>query len=187
MYTDLSKGDYESRQKIEKKQNERKKNILVIISKYLEINGYAEISAKLNEDSGLDLDQYELADNIDLYQIVREYEDYFFLRFNKYPKFINKVNDSSNKLLPRIQNKNINKKNQKKKVDLNKPDKVNINNHIENGNLKLELNINPLPLTAKPNTRPNKNKEDNKDTFTFNDHKESVLLKPLPADMPDEL
>ena len=71
----INKGDYEAKQKVEKKENERKKNILVLISKYLENAGYPETCVKLEEECNLDLDKYDTADNVDLYIIVKEYEE----------------------------------------------------------------------------------------------------------------
>ena len=49
----MSKGDYESRQKMEKKDNERKKNILILIHQYLINIGFQDSAYKLNEESNL--------------------------------------------------------------------------------------------------------------------------------------
>ena len=62
----MSKGDYESRQKMEKKDNERKKNILILIHQYLINIGFPDSAAKLSEESNLELENYSVADNMDL-------------------------------------------------------------------------------------------------------------------------
>ena len=107
----ISKGDYEAKQKVEKKENERKKNILILITKYLQNLGYYETSDKLVDETNLDIDKYETADNIDLYMIVREYEEYFYMKFGKTPKFVNKISDGklAGGALPKINQRENNK------------------------------------------------------------------------------
>ena len=51
----MSKGDYESLQKVEKKENERKKNILILIHQYLMNIGFGDTAIKLEEESNLEL------------------------------------------------------------------------------------------------------------------------------------
>ena len=102
----MSRGDFEAKQKFEKKENERKKNLLVLIDKYLQSIGYSETSLKLEDESNLDLEQYDLADNIDLYIIMREYEEYYYMKFGKAPKFSTKISEGKvgGGVLPRINN-----------------------------------------------------------------------------------
>ena len=87
----MSKGDYESRQKMEKKDNERKKNILILIHQYLINIGFSESATKLSEESNLELETYSVADNMDLLLIIREYEDYYYMKFGKVPIFSHKI------------------------------------------------------------------------------------------------
>ena len=222
----MSKGDYESRQKMEKKDNERKKNILILIHQYLINIGFSDSATKLSEESNLELETYSVADNMDLLLIIREYEDYYYMKFGKVPIFSHKISEGKKAgPLPRINNgrtknktntanNNINQGNKKKgpqtpgingnnninsnpnagkKIDVsalnNRSNSININQFNEN-DLKLELNINPV----KPNKIIRKQTKNNSQTtnetddkFSFNDHKESILLKPLPADLPEDL
>ena len=87
----MSKGDYESRQKMEKKDNERKKNILILIHQYLNNIGFQDSASKLNDESNLDLESYSVADNMDLLLIIREYEDYYYMKFGKNPVFSHRM------------------------------------------------------------------------------------------------
>ena len=209
----MSKGDYESRQKMEKKDNERKKNILILIHQYLINVGFPDSAAKLSEESNLELENYSVADNMDLLLIIREYEDYYYMKFGKNPIFSHKISDGKmGGPLPKINNgrgksKNgistnqaVRKKgpqtpginnNSGKRIEVSAlNNKSNNNQNNQDGNeLKLELNINPF----KPNNikRQGKNNSqttnDTDDKFSFNDHKESILLKPLPPDLTEDL
>ena len=207
----MSKGDYESRQKMEKKDNERKKNILILIHQYLINIGFSESATKLSEESNLELETYSVADNMDLLLIIREYEDYYYMKFGKIPIFSHKISDGKKGgPLPKINNGRTKSKNnisinnnqgQRKKgpqtpgININnnigkKIDVSNLNNQINENDLKLELNINPV----KPNKIIKKQTKNNSQTtnetddkFSFNDHKESILLKPLPSDLPEDL
>ena len=226
----MSKGDYESRQKMEKKDNERKKNILILIHQYLINIGFSDSAEKLSEESNLELETYSVADNMDLLLIIREYEDYYYMKFGKVPIFSHKISDGKKGgPLPKINNvrtkgknntamnnrkkgpqtpningnSNNNNVNQNpnvgKRIDisaLNNKANCNINNNINfnqmnENELKLELNINPVKPNKIVKKQTNKNSSqttnETEDKFSFNDHKESILLKPLPVDLPEDL
>ena len=218
----MSKGDYESRQKMEKKENERKKNILILIHQYLINIGFSESATKVSEESNLELETYSVADNMDLLLIIREYEDYYYMKFGKVPIFSHKISDgkkggplpkinngrtkSKNNITSNAQanrkkgpqtpgvngNNNINP-NMGKRIDIsalnNKSSSIN-NNQINENDLKLELNINPVKpnkIIKKQTKNTSQTTNETEDKFSFNDHKESILLKPLPLDLPEEL
>lgn len=198
----MSKGDYESRQKMEKKDNERKKNLLVLIHQYLINVGFSESATKLEDESNLELETYSVADNVDLLLILREYEDYYFMKFNKNPVFTHKISEGKMGGLPKISKnstkKVINKRGvtpnvNKQHIDITSVNKGDVKkNNMENKNdLKLELNINPFvpqgPVKAKQVKNNSGSTNDTEDKYSFNDHKENILLKPLPSDMPDDL
>ena len=211
----MSKGDYESRQKMEKKDNERKKNILILIHQYLNNIGFQDSASKLNDESNLDLESYSVADNMDLLLIIREYEDYYYMKFGKNPVFSHRISDGKmGGPLPKINNnrgksKNgiassnqsvrkkgpqtpgINNNNFGKKIDVNALNNKSNNNQNDMGGneLKLELNINPFkPCNIKKQGKNNsQTTNETDDKFSFNDHKESILLKPLPSDLPEDL
>ena len=226
----MSKGDYESRQKMEKKDNERKKNILILIHQYLINIGFSDSAEKLSEESNLELETYSVADNMDLLLIIREYEDYYYMKFGKVPIFSHKISDGKKGgPLPKINNvrtkgknntamnnrkkgpqtpningnSNNNNVNQNpnvgKRIDIsalnnkanyNNNNNINFNQMNEN-ELKLELNINPVKPNKIVKKQTNKNSSqttnETEDKFSFNDHKESILLKPLPVDLPEDL
>ena len=207
----MSKGDYESRQKMEKKDNERKKNILILIHQYLINIGFSESATKLSEESNLELETYSVADNMDLLLIIREYEDYYYMKFGKIPIFSHKISDGKKGgPLPKINNGRTKSKNnisinnnqgQRKKgpqtpgTNINnnigkKIDVSNLNNQINENDLKLELNINPVKpnkIIKKQTKNNSQTTNETEDTFSFNDHTESILLKPLPSDLPEDL
>ena len=207
----MSKGDYESRQKMEKKDNERKKNILILIHQYLINIGFSESATKLSEESNLELETYSVADNMDLLLIIREYEDYYYMKFGKIPIFSHKISDGKKGgPLPKINNGRTKSKNnisinnnqgQRKKgpqtpgTNINnnigkKIDVSNLNNQINENDLKLELNINPVKpnkIIKKQTKNNSQTTNETEDKFSFNDHKESILLKPLPSDLPEDL
>ena len=64
------KAEGESRMQEEKRVQERRRNILVMISKHLISCGYLDASNALTRECNLGLDKWEVADNIDLFYIV---------------------------------------------------------------------------------------------------------------------
>ena len=73
-----------------KKEQEQRRILLTLCSRYIQSSGYSDVSAKLIHDSGLNLDKFDLADNIDLPIILKDFEDYYFLRHNRQPKLLKK-------------------------------------------------------------------------------------------------
>ena len=79
----LNKLDYDAKMNREKRDNERRKNLLILILRYLINMGFADTAFRLQEEANLDIDKFDVADNIDLNMILAEYEEYFEIRFNK--------------------------------------------------------------------------------------------------------
>ena len=77
------KADGESRLQEEKRVNERKRNIFVLVHKHLVNSGYLDAANALTRECNLGLDKWEVADNIDLYYMVQDFEEYFEMRFQK--------------------------------------------------------------------------------------------------------
>ncbi len=69
---------------------DRRKNLLLLMTHHLLDYGYLGAAEKLQAESGLSYQQYVVADNIDLITILQEYETYYNLKFNKKPKFARK-------------------------------------------------------------------------------------------------
>lgn len=55
---------------------------------------YIESSNILSKETNLDMSRYDVCDNIDLETVIMEYESYYFVRFQKYPKIIKKLSES---------------------------------------------------------------------------------------------
>uniref|UniRef100_A0A8C3R8Y2 Katanin p60 ATPase-containing subunit A-like 2 n=1 Tax=Cyanoderma ruficeps TaxID=181631 RepID=A0A8C3R8Y2_9PASS len=72
----------------------RRKNLLILISHYLREKGYVDAADALEQETKLGLRGFEVCDNIDLETILMEYESYYFVKFQKYPKITKKVLDT---------------------------------------------------------------------------------------------
>ena len=81
----------EARQSDEQKTEFRKKEILVLILGYLSDEGYLDTVNSLETESGLSLEKYSVCDNIDLPTVLQEYESYYNVKFNRYPKIIRRL------------------------------------------------------------------------------------------------
>ena len=60
----------------DKKEQEHRRTLLTLCVRYLQSVGYVESAAKVISESGINLDSFDLADNIDLGIILKEYEEY---------------------------------------------------------------------------------------------------------------
>ncbi|CAO2594477.1 Katanin p60 ATPase-containing subunit A-like 2 [Lemmus lemmus] len=85
----------------------RRKNLLILILHYLTQEGYIDAAKALEEETKLGLRRFEVCDNVDLETILMEYESYYFVKFQKYPKMVKKVPEPvENNLTPRSGGKN---------------------------------------------------------------------------------
>ncbi|XP_064592920.1 katanin p60 ATPase-containing subunit A-like 2 isoform X3 [Zonotrichia leucophrys gambelii] len=73
----------------------RRKNLLILILHYLMEKGYVDAANALEQETKLGLRGFEVCDNIDLETILMEYESYYFVKFQKYPKITKKVLDTA--------------------------------------------------------------------------------------------
>ncbi|KAM6364381.1 LOW QUALITY PROTEIN: katanin p60 ATPase-containing subunit A-like 2 [Pluvialis apricaria] len=73
----------------------RRKNLLVLIFHYLMEEGYVDAANALEQKMKLSLCGFEVCDNIDLETILMEYESYYFVKFQKYPKITKNVLDTA--------------------------------------------------------------------------------------------
>ncbi|CAD8063680.1 unnamed protein product [Paramecium primaurelia] len=96
------KIDSESRLSEEQKIKDRRRNVIILIQRYLVNSGYIESATKLGTESNLTLNQYDAADNIDLYMILCEFEQFYEMKFMKPPKLVKKVDGQNTPGLPRI-------------------------------------------------------------------------------------
>ena len=80
----------------EKRHQERRKNLLVIMERYLVDNGYCNSAATLQVDSKISLSKWDVCDNIDLYYILQDFEEYYNAKFNKPAKLVKKLDEETN-------------------------------------------------------------------------------------------
>ncbi|XP_043583432.1 katanin p60 ATPase-containing subunit A-like 2 isoform X2 [Bombus pyrosoma] len=90
MQSSTNKIFYNLRKEEESRISERHRYILYLICDYLERNGYIDVSDVLFREARLPL-EYRICDNIDLEIIVAEYENYYKMKFQKYPMLCKKI------------------------------------------------------------------------------------------------
>ncbi|XP_076217511.1 katanin p60 ATPase-containing subunit A-like 2 isoform X1 [Aptenodytes patagonicus] len=86
---------YQAREADEMRTEARRKNLLILILHYLMEEGYVDAANALEQETKLSLRGFEVCDNIDLETILMEYESYYFVKFQKYPKITKKVLDTA--------------------------------------------------------------------------------------------
>lgn len=65
--------------------------MLVLVLDYLMQNGYVESLQRLQSESGVSLQKWQAADNIDLKVVTQEFEAYFKLKYNRPAKLVRKA------------------------------------------------------------------------------------------------
>ncbi|XP_075303169.1 katanin p60 ATPase-containing subunit A-like 2 isoform X2 [Opisthocomus hoazin] len=85
---------HQAREADEMRTEARRKNLLILISHYLMEEGYIDAANALEQETKLSLRGFEVCDNIDLETILMEYESYYFVKFQKYPKITKKLLDT---------------------------------------------------------------------------------------------
>ena len=100
------KNDGAVRLKEDKIIKERKKNVLVLIIRYLSDYGYTRSACSLEDEAGVSLKKWDACDNVDLYYILKDYEEYHQIKFGKPLKLVKKIaGDDNGPKLPMIPNK----------------------------------------------------------------------------------
>ncbi|VDI47898.1 katanin p60 ATPase-containing subunit A1 [Mytilus galloprovincialis] len=87
----------QAREADELRTDTRKKNLLILVLNYMYEEGYVEAAQALGRETNLDVNKYEVCDNIDLETIIMEYESYYYVKFAKYPKITKKLTSSERK------------------------------------------------------------------------------------------
>lgn len=62
---------------------------------------YIDAAKALEQETKLGLRRFEVCDNVDLETILMEYESYYFVKFQKYPKIVKKASDTGTWLFSR--------------------------------------------------------------------------------------
>ncbi|XP_070543378.1 katanin p60 ATPase-containing subunit A-like 2 isoform X2 [Ptychodera flava] len=86
----------QAREAEEQRTEQRRKNLLLLILHYLNQEGYRESASNLEKEASITLSRYEVCDNIDLETVLQEYESYYYVKFNKYPKVTKKLSSGTN-------------------------------------------------------------------------------------------
>ena len=91
-----------SRSLEDKNHAERQRDILVLILAHLRSQGYIETATTLLNESQLSssssesyLSRYIVADNVDLLQVLKEYDEYYKMKFGRRPVFCRCITSSS--------------------------------------------------------------------------------------------
>eukprot|EP00327_Prymnesium_parvum_P036099 CAMPEP_0195612714 /NCGR_PEP_ID=MMETSP0815-20121206/11026_1 /TAXON_ID=97485 /ORGANISM="Prymnesium parvum, Strain Texoma1" /LENGTH=104 /DNA_ID=CAMNT_0040752861 /DNA_START=401 /DNA_END=711 /DNA_ORIENTATION=- len=86
-----TRAEHESRLGEQRQRAERAKSLIVLISSHLQQLGYSASADALAAESGVSTYQYEVADNIELLQVLQEYEEYYEMRFARRPRLVRKL------------------------------------------------------------------------------------------------
>lgn len=84
----------------EKRDSDLHKASLVLAREYLREHGYRETAEALRKEVGPSLEKLDLADNVDLGSVVREFEAYYSLKLGKAPKLLRRRANDENDLPP---------------------------------------------------------------------------------------
>ncbi|XP_023959152.2 katanin p60 ATPase-containing subunit A-like 2 isoform X2 [Chrysemys picta bellii] len=95
------KTTHQAKEADEMRTEARRKNLLILILHYLTEEGYVDAANALEQETQLAIRRFEVCDNIDLETILMEYESYYYVKFQKYPKITKKALDTENKQQPR--------------------------------------------------------------------------------------
>jgi len=92
-----------AREADEQRKDALKKNLLLLVLHYLNEEGYVESAQCLSRETNLDLNKFEVCDNVSLETVLMEYIAYYRVKFSKDPKITKKLanpstaNDSAGK------------------------------------------------------------------------------------------
>eukprot|EP01006_Ploeotia_vitrea_P008981 TRINITY_DN21224_c0_g1_i1.p1 TRINITY_DN21224_c0_g1~~TRINITY_DN21224_c0_g1_i1.p1 ORF type:complete len:578 (-),score=59.35 TRINITY_DN21224_c0_g1_i1:1083-2816(-) len=81
----------DAREQEEKRQLQRKRAAIVLCEHFLQEFGYRDSVLQLQAESGVSLDKYCVADNVDMLHVLQQYEEYFQMKFSHPPKFYRTV------------------------------------------------------------------------------------------------
>ncbi|KAM3600575.1 uncharacterized protein V6R79_025311 [Siganus canaliculatus] len=84
----------EAREAEELRTEMRKKSLLTLIYQYLMGQSYVTAAVALDQETNGGVRKFEVCDNIDLEMVLMEYESYYYIKFQKYPKLIRRTGDT---------------------------------------------------------------------------------------------
>ncbi|XP_025027381.1 katanin p60 ATPase-containing subunit A-like 2 isoform X3 [Python bivittatus] len=86
---------YQVKEEEQMRTEARRKNLLILILHYLTEEGYVDAANALEQETKSGLRHFEVCDNVDLETILMEYESYYYVKFQKYPKITKRAVDST--------------------------------------------------------------------------------------------
>ena len=95
-----TRAEHESRLQVQRQREERSKHLVVLIQHHLLSLGYSGALEALQADSGVSMQQFEVADNVELLSVLQEWEDYYEMRFARKPKLVRKLSSYSDRVDP---------------------------------------------------------------------------------------
>ncbi|MED6293498.1 hypothetical protein CHARACLAT_011221 [Characodon lateralis] len=84
---------HEAREADKLRTEMRKKSILVLIYQHLLGQGYASAAVTLDQETNGGVRKFQVCDNVDLEMVLMEYENYHYVKFQRYPKLIRKTTE----------------------------------------------------------------------------------------------
>ncbi|CAF0955866.1 unnamed protein product [Adineta ricciae] len=99
------KTTHAAREADDQRNENRKKNLIILVLHWLADEGYIESARQLEHETNLDVNKYDVCDNVDLSTILQEYESYFHVKFNRYPKLTKKNGPSTAAFMSKTQAK----------------------------------------------------------------------------------
>ncbi|KAG9353839.1 hypothetical protein JZ751_011963 [Albula glossodonta] len=81
----------QAREADEMRTEARRRSLLILIFSHLMDEGYVDTASTLEQETNLGLRRFEVCDNVDLDTIIMEYESYYFIKFQKYPKLTKRL------------------------------------------------------------------------------------------------
>ncbi|CAF2414911.1 unnamed protein product [Rotaria sp. Silwood2] len=98
----IIKTTHAAREADDQRNENRKRSLIILIVQWLADEGYIESARQLERETNLDVNKYDVCDNVDLYTIIQEYESYFYVKFNRYPKLTKKQGPSTAAFMNKI-------------------------------------------------------------------------------------
>ncbi|XP_064833289.1 katanin p60 ATPase-containing subunit A-like 2 isoform X2 [Oncorhynchus masou masou] len=81
----------QAREADEMRAESRRRHLLILIFHHLMEAGYMDAASALEQDTNVCFRRFEVCDNIDLDTVLMEYESYYFIKFQRYPKLTKKL------------------------------------------------------------------------------------------------
>lgn len=125
----------------QKRQADRKRNILILINHYLVENGYVEAAERLQHESQHMVNKFTAADNVDLPLILMDYEAYYEMRFDRKPKVVRKLNEQEEMARTSVKAGKNDKKTKAAGVASDSSKLPNINPESDNSNNNMSMAI----------------------------------------------